>query len=150
MSQRDPVTDLPGGAHFDGQLSSLLFHAGRDGREIAVSILDLRALKLINREFGWDEGDRVLREFAQALRSQAPESSHIWHLGGDAFVIALESAEPALTADVLDRVSQAAGAISAGGRVVAFAAGTAIFPADGRTAKGLLNVADARMHAQRG
>jgi diguanylate cyclase (GGDEF)-like protein len=62
-----------------------LARAGRDGSSIALMILDLDRLKEINDTRGHDEGDRVLCDTADRMRSAFRAGDVLTRLGGDEF-----------------------------------------------------------------
>ncbi len=55
-----------------------------------VMLIDLDHFKQVNDRFGHDEGDRVLRVFARALRSELPMGAHAGRQGGEEFLVALQ------------------------------------------------------------
>jgi diguanylate cyclase (GGDEF)-like protein len=66
-----------------------LAQAGRDGTSIALVILDLDRLKEINDTRGHDEGDRVLCDTAERMRSAFRAGDVLARLGGDEFAALL-------------------------------------------------------------
>jgi len=53
-------------------------------------IADINGLKLINDVFGHHEGDKLLKHFADILKSHLPKNTKIIRLGGDEFVAAVD------------------------------------------------------------
>jgi diguanylate cyclase (GGDEF)-like protein len=62
-----------------------LARAGRDASSIGLLVLDLDRLKEINDTRGHDEGDRVLCETAERMRSAFRAGDVLARLGGDEF-----------------------------------------------------------------
>jgi diguanylate cyclase (GGDEF)-like protein len=62
-----------------------LSRAGREGGHVGLLLLDLDSLKEINDTRGHDEGDRVLRETAERMRTALRAGDVIARLGGDEF-----------------------------------------------------------------
>jgi diguanylate cyclase (GGDEF)-like protein len=62
-----------------------LARAGRDGTQVGLLILDLDSLKEINDSRGHDEGDRVLVETADRMRTALRAGDVLARLGGDEF-----------------------------------------------------------------
>ncbi|WP_407570349.1 diguanylate cyclase [Deinococcus altitudinis] len=54
---------------------------------VAVAILDIDHFKAVNDTYGHDGGDRVLRSFAQFLKSGLREGDELSRFGGEEFVI---------------------------------------------------------------
>lgn len=150
MSTIDPVSGLRSGLHFDQQFNSLLFHAEKASQPVVLLLLDLTGLKHINRQFGWETGDRLLREFARALTREESPAVDLWHLGGDAFVVAMVGATTALAEAYVAHVAQTSPPIGETGGRLEFNYGWSVFPDDGHTAKVLMRAADARKDRRRG
>jgi len=71
-----------------------LARAARLGSPVALILLDLDAFKELNDTRGHAEGDRVLRETAERLKSAVRGSDVVARLGGDEFVALLTDTEP--------------------------------------------------------
>ncbi len=83
--ERDRKTGIPGFAHF-GQLARAFADLdGLAGRPVGVAFVDLAGFHAFNNRFGMALGDRVLREFAQAL-AELPGATAIRD-GGDEFLV---------------------------------------------------------------
>ena len=52
-----------------------------------LMMIDLDAFKLVNDIYGHDMGDRVLKGFADIVRSNVPEGSRCGRIGGDEFAV---------------------------------------------------------------
>jgi diguanylate cyclase (GGDEF)-like protein len=66
--------------------------------------LDLDKFKRINDEFGHDEGDKALANFAEIIKNTIRGSDLVARLGGDEFVILLTDATKRLTKDVVNKL----------------------------------------------
>jgi diguanylate cyclase (GGDEF)-like protein len=89
QARLDPLTGLGNRRAFDEAVQRALPGARRSDRPFSVVIADLEDFKAINDRFGHIEGDRCLREIADAFRSavRAPDACFRW--GGDEFAIVL-------------------------------------------------------------
>ncbi len=56
---------------------------------ITIVICDLNGLKLVNDAFGFKTGDKLLKNIANILNKNCPQSSRIIRVGGDEFAIML-------------------------------------------------------------
>ncbi|MEA2421237.1 MAG: hypothetical protein QOF55_336, partial [Thermoleophilaceae bacterium] len=86
----DPLTGLPNRSLLVDRLNHWAARAGRDRSTAAVLFVDLDNFKVINDALGHDQGDRLLRAFADRLRVELRPSDTIARVGGDEFVVFCE------------------------------------------------------------
>jgi diguanylate cyclase (GGDEF)-like protein/putative nucleotidyltransferase with HDIG domain len=145
----DALTDLPNARSLFLHLDAELARCKRSSEPLSVLVCDLDGFKQVNDRFGHLEGNKVLREVAQALRKTCREYDYVARMGGDEFVIIL----PGYPTDVLvEKVAalQSAGRIAGnqviGENLLSLSIGQASYPADGGDAEGLLAEADRCMY----
>lgn len=106
LSLLDPLTGLLNRRGMDKKIDELIARARRDEttakekgvefkRSFAILYMDVNNLKLIN-DLSKDQhssGDIILKAFANALKKEARPSDVIARVGGDEFVIILESTD---------------------------------------------------------
>ena len=90
----DELTALPNRALLREQLKTISALQRRDGRPIALLMLDLDRFKEINDTFGHAAGDRVLCTMAERLCEGLRDSDLVARLGGDEFAIVLPGCDP--------------------------------------------------------
>jgi len=56
-------------------------------------LLDIDEFKEINRNYGYEKGDQVLKEFVKTLRSLLPQNAFVIRIGGAEFFVFLDKAE---------------------------------------------------------
>lgn len=78
----NPLSELPGNLMIEQQLEKAI--KSKDKRIILY--FDLDNFKAYNDLYGFENGDRVLREFAQILKAKIPKDHFIGHIGGDDFI----------------------------------------------------------------
>jgi diguanylate cyclase (GGDEF)-like protein/PAS domain S-box-containing protein len=101
LSLVDDLTGLRNRRGFFVLGESQLSLAQRLGRSAVLYFADVDGLKQINDQFGHEEGDRALTDFAEILRSTFRETDIVARLGGDEFVVlALESPDVDTSASV--------------------------------------------------
>jgi diguanylate cyclase (GGDEF)-like protein/PAS domain S-box-containing protein len=85
----DPLTGLANRVQLEEDLGLELRVASRDGRTLAVALLDLDQFKYINTHLGQEAGDQLLREASQRLRHALPAAMGLARTGGDEFAAIL-------------------------------------------------------------
>lgn len=96
LAMHDTLTGLPNRVLFYDRLSQALRQAergrmGSDGKwRLAVLLMDLNGFKLINDNFGHDQGDFILQLAGERLRACLRESDTVARLGGDEFVAIIQ------------------------------------------------------------
>jgi len=109
LSLRDHLTGLGNRSYFDETLSHMKATAQREHRSFSVLMLDLDNFKQVNDNFGHNEGDLILKQFAKILRDALRTNDHVFRFGGDEFVLLLAHSDqlnPELVAKrIVDMVS---------------------------------------------
>ncbi|MFN8124503.1 MAG: sensor domain-containing diguanylate cyclase [Thermoleophilia bacterium] len=78
----DSLTGLPNHGAFHARLREEAALALRDGRPLALAVLDLDHFKEVNDAHGHQAGDRVLAEVAARLRAAARDGELVARIGG--------------------------------------------------------------------
>jgi diguanylate cyclase (GGDEF)-like protein/PAS domain S-box-containing protein len=91
LATHDPLTGLPNRYLLIDRLSQTLAHAQRSRSIFAVFFLDVDDFKAINDAHGHEFGDVVLQSLAQTLVGSVRGSDTVARIGGDEFVIILET-----------------------------------------------------------
>ncbi len=89
LSSTDPLTGLLNRRHFEHLLSGFLEDNIGDERTHLLLYLDLDNFKYVNDAYGHQEGDKVLRDFAEVLKHKTRRHDWLARLGGDEFAIFL-------------------------------------------------------------
>lgn len=92
----DPLTGIHNRRHFDAVVEredAIRRRIPAEKRRMRSAILfDLDHFGRVNKKFGHQVGDRVLRNFADTLRARARASDLVARYGGEEFVVILENA----------------------------------------------------------
>ncbi|MFZ6801051.1 putative bifunctional diguanylate cyclase/phosphodiesterase [Undibacterium sp. Di24W] len=87
----DPLTQLPNRRLLIDRLSQAMINASRTGQHGALMFLDLDHFKMLNDRLGHQFGDQLLQQVAIRLTNCAREGNTVARIGGDEFVILMES-----------------------------------------------------------
>jgi len=149
LAHNDSLTNLPNRASFLEHLAATFENASKSGTQFAVMCLDLDRFKEANDVYGHLVGDGLLREAARRLQTAA-EGAYLARIGGDEFILVLESNALPDSAETLGERFLAAfksDFVVDGHRIqVGLSIGVATFPADGTDAKALIANADAALY----
>ncbi len=91
MAFYDMLTQLPNRRLFLDRLQHALNSSARTGQHGSLLFLDLDNFKTLNDSLGHDIGDMLLQQVAQKLTTCVRECDTVARIGGDEFVIIMES-----------------------------------------------------------
>jgi diguanylate cyclase (GGDEF)-like protein/PAS domain S-box-containing protein len=147
----DPLTDLANRTLFFDRLRQSLLSARREGRQVALVILDLDRFKTVNDSNGHAAGDELLKELAVRLRSGLRATDTAARIGGDEFALVLPRVAGREAAQRMVRKRlhgiEAAFAIDERPIDIRISFGIALYPADGRDVDTLVRRADTAMYS---
>jgi diguanylate cyclase (GGDEF)-like protein/PAS domain S-box-containing protein len=150
ISNFDALTGLPNREMLNDRLKSACIRANQENAIVAVVFFDLDRFKHINETLGHKGGDELLQVVAQRLSSLADNGDTVSRLGGDEFIILLESVRnvdeiAAMAKRILAHVSSP---IKMGGRELYITAsmGISVYPNDGADRAALMKNADAALY----
>ncbi len=146
LLDRDPVTGAPHGTAFRKHVSDALAEArAREGGTVRVVVADLDRFDVVNETFGFDAGDRILREAVARLARIVPRE-RLGRLYADKIAILVDDRD--VQADLALAVKHALEqpySIDRQDVPLTASLGVASFPADGDTADALLGAATRAM-----
>ncbi|HEY1092822.1 MAG TPA: diguanylate cyclase, partial [Burkholderiaceae bacterium] len=87
LARYDVLTGLPNGTHFSEHMSEAIAAAERLNQSFAVLQANIERLSEINDALGFSQGDHLLREFGERLRSAVPAAAMVARLRGDEFAV---------------------------------------------------------------
>ena len=107
LSETDQLTGLYNRRHFFNKIKEEISRAERGNYKLALLSIDLNDFKKINDNFGHDEGDRVLREFAKTVQMHLRWNiDSVYRFGGDEFIILLIDANMSYAEKVAERLNE--------------------------------------------
>jgi diguanylate cyclase (GGDEF)-like protein/PAS domain S-box-containing protein len=101
LSYHDQLTGLYNRRFYEEELERL-----DTSRNLPLSFIfgDVNGLKTINDAFGHRQGDRLIKEVANALKSECREDDIISRIGGDEFVILLPNTKKEFLKPMIERI----------------------------------------------
>ncbi|TQV86413.1 EAL domain-containing protein [Aliikangiella coralliicola] len=85
----DFLTGLPNRRLFQDRLAQKISRISRKGEPFALVLIDLDEFKEVNDTLGHDQGDQLLIEASERIKSCLRQSDTLARLGGDEFVVIL-------------------------------------------------------------
>ena len=150
-AQTDPLTGVLNRRGLHHRLEAELLRAGRYGRPLAVSYVDIAGFKAVNDRFGHKTGDQLLSAIAETLEAESRHEDLVGRVGGDEYLVALTEQDAVgaehFWARTRHRLESARDTLPGDWEVTT---GTAIFPDDAEDLDSLLQIADRRLYANRG
>jgi diguanylate cyclase (GGDEF)-like protein len=90
-ASHDSLTGMANSPYMRQQIGAALRRGRRDGSSVGLLVVDLDDFDGINDRFGHGIGDLVLRGVAQRLRGLVRDVDVVGRLGGDQFVVLIDS-----------------------------------------------------------
>lgn len=145
------MTDLPNRLLIHSRLEHALTHAHRESTQVGVLFLDLDRFKNVNDSLGHPVGDHLLQALTRRLGQSVRGDDTFGRLGGDEFLIILDSMhrpeDAANVARKLIQVLEEPFELQNGTEIyVGASIGISIYPQDGEEATQLIQHADAAMY----
>lgn len=151
LAHHDPLTRLPNRLLLLSRLQHAMEMARRNGRHLALLMLDLDRFKDVNDSFGHVAGDELLQLVAAKLTSHMRGIDTICRLGGDEFTVLLEDlADPddaaRIASEIIRELSEPC-RLSSGVEVrIGASVGISIFPGQEATPELMLQQADSALY----
>ncbi len=147
----DPLTDLPNRTLFFDRLNQSVQGARREGKQVALVMLDLDGFKAVNDAYGHAAGDELLKGIASRLQEGLRATDTAARIGGDEFAWILPRVAGRVAAErmVRKRIAGLQRSFSVRKETiqVGVSAGIAMYPGDGRGVDALMRHADSAMYS---
>ena len=147
----DPLTRLYNSRWLRDAGERDLIRAARDGKPLALLLVDLDRFKTVNDTAGHAVGDLLLQRVATRLRMTVRGADAVVRLGGEEFVVLLHDCDVDGAARVAEAVRIAVRDVAlpdgCGLKRLTASIGVAVYPLHGRDLDQLLGAADRAMYA---
>lgn len=151
MAQYDQLTQLPNRELLRERMRNALARARREAGRMALLYVDLDQFKQVNDTFGHAVGDMLLQAVASRIKGCVRESDTVARIGGDEFVVLLESIQHAADAStVVGKIRQVLNEpLRLDGHLLSIlpSIGIALYPEHGLEEQQLFKHADEAMYA---
>lgn len=96
LSETDPMTNLLNRRGLERSIESVWPHCVRQGVSTAVVMIDIDDFKKYNDTFGHDQGDKCIRQIANAIKKSAKRKTDLAaRVGGEEFLVFLNDLDHA-------------------------------------------------------
>jgi diguanylate cyclase (GGDEF)-like protein len=106
LAGSDELTGIANRRSFNDALRRELSRTTRDGRPVALLLLDVDGLKAINDGLGHPEGDRALRLVARSTSESVRHGDLVARIGGDEFAVLLPDTQLPTAQTVARRIGE--------------------------------------------
>ena len=150
IARHDVLTDLPNRGLFNDRLLAALARTQQADGRLALLYIDLDRFKQINDTHGHAIGDMLLREVGHRIRHCVRESDTIGRIGGDEFIVLLNSIKlpehASLIAEKIRASLEQPFELSGQRLDISASLGIAVYPEHGDEKKLLIRHADSAMY----
>ncbi|WP_319203364.1 GGDEF domain-containing protein [uncultured Ilyobacter sp.] len=105
-SIKDSLTGLYNRHYLEGSLNNLLGQLSEVYSEIAVAFIDIDNFKTINDTHGHINGDIILKNLGEKIKSCIRESDYAFRYGGDEFLIIYPNTKLEVALEIVERLKQ--------------------------------------------
>ncbi len=102
----DPLTKLYNRYFFEKIANEKIEEAAAMDNELLFAMIDIDYFKSINDTYGHDKGDLVLKDIAAILRNGFRKSDPIFRIGGEEFLILLQTSDVKRVLEILEELRQ--------------------------------------------
>lgn len=151
-AQNDEVTGLFNRKYFLSLLDKALIKAKKHNTLLSIMFIDLDNFKKINDTYGHQRGDEVLKATSAILINSVKYNKIVARVGGDEFVILLQSLKSRdnagdLASTLISTLNKKISLQNHDGEAIcSFSIGISVYPSDASNAKQLLINADLAMY----
>ncbi|MGZ5051184.1 MAG: putative bifunctional diguanylate cyclase/phosphodiesterase [Methylobacter sp.] len=147
----DLLTKLPNRRLLHERLKHSIDVERREGKHLALLMLDLDRFKAINDSLGHQAGDELLQQVAERISHRLRDTDMVARLGGDEFIVLLEdinhSGDAARVAEkIIKDLSQPYRLSQSDDARIGASIGISLYPQHGKSSETLISCADAALY----
>ncbi len=147
LSRRDPLTGVASRRHFYDLAESEINRLKRYGHPFTVCYIDIDNFKQINDTFGHDEGDNLLTQIAESIRSNMRRTDVVGRLGGDEFALLMPETGADAALNVVDKVLDLQDLSQKRGLAITLSIGMVVYLSPPENVDAMIKRADALMYS---
>ncbi|MFI3154609.1 MAG: EAL domain-containing protein [Methylococcaceae bacterium] len=147
----DPLTQLPNRRLLQERLKHSINMERRDGKQLALLMLDLDRFKAVNDSLGHLAGDELLQQVAARITARLRDVDMVVRLGGDEFIVLLEDiAQPEdagrVAEEIITDLTKSFCLSRSDNVQIGASIGISLYPQHGNSPETLMNHADAALY----
>ncbi len=152
MALTDGLTGLYNRHYLNAHLGNMVKYATKNGKNLALMIMDMDHFKVVNDTHGHDAGDMVLKQLADIITRTARSTDLTARFGGEEFVMLMPETDSVAALGAANRVREIVEAtpfiINKDGKTInrTISIGVANLLEEGDSAEGLLKRADEALY----
>lgn len=100
----DGLTQLFNRRYLDKKLDEEFQHAIATGKDLCVALIDLDHFGIVNKQYGWPTGDKVLRRVADTIMRNIRNSDWVGRYGGEEIFLVMPGTAIKSAAVVCERI----------------------------------------------
>ncbi|MGZ5628681.1 MAG: EAL domain-containing protein [Methylobacter sp.] len=151
LAFHDPLTRLPNRRLLLERLKHGIDVEKREGKQLALLMLDLDRFKAVNDSLGHQAGDLLLQQVAERISARLREVDLVVRLGGDEFIVLLEDIvhpdnAARVAKEIIEELSRPFRLNQTDDVRIGASIGISLYPQHGAKAEVLLDHADAALY----
>jgi diguanylate cyclase (GGDEF)-like protein/PAS domain S-box-containing protein len=151
----DPLTGLPNRRLLYERLKHGINVERREGKQLALLIMDLDRFKSVNDSLGHLAGDELLQQVAGRIAASLRDVDMVARLGGDEFVVLLEDITKSddaarIAEDIISDLSKPFNLVQGHDVQIGVSIGISLYPQHGDCPDALMDHADAALYQAKG
>lgn len=103
-STKDYLTGVYNVRHFDRMINQFIEKASAKNYKLALLFIDIDHFKAVNDSYGYQEGEKVLKEVARLISQACREKDLVFRTGGEEFSVIMENCSENLVKELAESI----------------------------------------------